>query len=96
MVTTKIAEKEKKIRRNLRIKEVIDEQGFHLFYPQRKVFGFWTCFYSGSDILDFLFGDACPKHFLYLDNAKGYLDELVNKKIKRKKIIYHDVNYLTH
>lgn len=94
MITTKIAEKERKIREKLRIKEVIDKEGERTFYPQSKTLGIWHNFYK--DPLGVIFADLDIEYFYSLSSAKQFIDDYVNKKLNKVEIIYHDVNYLTH
>ena len=97
MVTTKLTEKEKKIRKNLRIKEEVGVYNGSWFYPQVKIFGVWYYFrgYSIPNWLEALFLDGPVKMFSSIEDAKKFIDMCVRDKLKYKKIIYHDVNYLT-
>lgn len=96
MVTTKLTEEEKKIRKNLRIKEVRDPVSGALFYPQIKKFGLWEYFRTNyPTTMDIIFLDGPVKIFCTLNEAKKFIDNYVSKKLKKKEIIYHNVNYLT-
>ena len=95
MTTTKCTEKERKLRRHLRIKEVRGKDGSIRFYPQKKWFGIWWDFDNPDLFLfDYLFKDW-SKSYNSLNNAKDFIDRYVNSRLSKKKIIYHDVNYLT-
>lgn len=94
MTTTSIVEKEKEIRRKIRIKEVIEKDGISYFYPQHKIFGIWIYFYD--NFLDFLFAENSEKEFSSLLAARNFINRYVDRKLSHKKIIYHNVNYLTH
>lgn len=87
MVTTKLTEKEKKIRKNLRIKEVIKGK-YHYFIPQIKILHIWWNFLSSDP-------DELWERFCSLGDTKYFLNDYVNKCLSKKKVIYHDVNYLT-
>ena len=89
MTTTVIAEKEKKIRKNLRIKEVREKSGLTTFYPQKKICGIWWNFNS-SLLSEWI------ESFATLDEAKAFLDKYVDIKLSKRKVTYHNVNYLTH
>ena len=44
MTTTNLSEKERKIRKNLRIKETLERDGNTWFSPQMKLLGMWFYF----------------------------------------------------
>ena len=95
MVTTKISDKERKLRSKLRIKEVREKDGTVKFYPQMKKFGIWWDF-DDPDVffLDMLFKD-CIMSFKSLSAAKYFIDNYVNTCLRKREVLYHDVNYLT-
>ena len=95
MVTTNRAEKEKELRKHLRIKEVVEKNGRSIFYPQMQKFGIWFDFPDTMNLLSILFLEYNSKVCYSLDNAKRVIDEYIINKLNKKKIIYHDVNYLT-
>lgn len=97
MTTTNLLEKERKIRKNLRIKEEVGICDSSWFYPQVKILGIWY-YFRGHYIpnwLEVLFLDGPIKMFSSIEDAKKFIDVCVRNKLKYKKIIYHDVNYLT-
>lgn len=98
MTTTNLLEKEKKLRKRLRIKEVCTREGRHIFYPQQRLLGMWVGFeqeYGGLfPPFDYFF-DCTSAHFQSLDRAKEFIDEKVRYKLSKEKVIYHNVNYLT-
>lgn len=93
---TNLSEKERKIRKNLRIKEVREKDGVVKFYPQIKKFGIWWDF-DNPDVffLDILFKDW-TRSFRSLNAAKQFIDDYVNTCLRKREILYHNVNYLTH
>ena len=82
MITTKIAEKEKKIRAKLRIKEVIGKNGCCTYYPQYKNWLGWHVFINWH-----LYNDLIIYEFYTLEDAKDFIDEYVNRKLRSKKIM---------
>lgn len=88
MTTIKIAEKENKIKKNLRIKEVCNEFGNSKFYLQKKILGMWFLFdeYSFNDLP---FPGQCTSYDS-LDKAKVILNRYILYKVNSKKITYHN------
>lgn len=82
---TKQSEKEKALRKKLRIKEVHYKDGNVLFFPQFKFLWLWWGFDD----------DYCTP-FVYrkystFDRAKKFLDTYVEEYFRKKKVIYHHV-----
>lgn len=93
---TKIAEKERAIRKKLRIKEVCDRWEVTRFYLQRKFLGTWWTFDEKDYLaLDLLFQDYY-RSYNSLEEAKKAIDRYVNYRLTKFKVHYHNVNYLTH
>jgi len=94
MVTTKISDKERKLRSKLRIKEVKERDGTVIFYPQIKKFGIWWEF-DDPDLffLDILFKDPSVA-FKSLSAARFFIDNYVNTRLRKREVLYHNVDYL--
>lgn len=82
---TNQSEKEKAIRRKLRIKEVHYKDGSVFFFPQFKFLWLWWRFDSDYDAL------FTYKKYSTLDKAKKFLDTYVEECLRKKKVIYHSV-----
>ena len=96
MTTTKIAEKEKAIRKKLRIKEVVDRWGVTRFFLQRKFLGIWWTFDDRDYLfIDMLFNDYYKAYGTF-KAAKDAIDRYVNYRLSEYQVHYHFVNYLTH
>lgn len=82
---TNQSEKEKAIRKGLRIKEVHYKDGSVLFYPQFKFLWLWWGF-----------DDDYNTPFTYrkyptFDKAKKFIDTYIEECLRKKKVIYHYV-----
>lgn len=82
---TNQSEKEKAIRRKLRIKEVHYKDGSVLFFPQFKFLWLWWGFDDGYDI------PFTYRKYPTFDGAKKFLDTCVEESLRKKKIIYHSI-----
>ena len=93
---TNLAEKERKIRKNLRIKETLERSGDVWFSPQMKIFGIWFNFDEYTTSWTNLVFTTYFKRYSTLEKAKEVIDKYVNYRLAKTKVVYHNVNYLTH
>lgn len=84
-MTTKQSEREKAIRRKLRIKEVHYKDGSVLFFPQFKLFWVW-CGFDDEWNAPFVY-----RKYYTLDKARQFLDTYVEECLRKKRIIYHSI-----
>jgi len=78
-------EKEKAIRKKLRIKEVHYKDGSVLFFPQFKFLWLWWGF-DNEYSTPFMYRKYCT-----FDKAKKFIDAYVEECLRKKKVIYHSV-----
>lgn len=96
MTTTNLSEKERKIRKNLRIKETLERNGDTWFSPQMKLLGMWFYFDEHTTSWTNLVFTTYFKRYSTLEKAREAVDKYVNYKLAKPKVVYHNVNYLTH